>query len=364
MRSTVAAIVHEPRDAYVDFGNLAPHPSVVLSVRSAMSPTYRSMLKPLEVEELIDLAVHRPLAWGITRAVYATPVTPDQLTVVSMLVGVAAGACAWSSFVTGSAHLRLAGFLFILSAVFDCSDGQLARARQTSSTFGRMLDGMVDTVVQLAVVPAAIAHVWWRHGGASPGAPPLDVRAGPLSPYAWLALGTFAVWSGAQHTAIYDHFKNIYLHHILPQRKEGDDVEDLDAHDPRDRSLGAVLGWIKTYAYRPYILRQRRLLAWIDPLVPARFRDLAPYTEAGAARFRGLYRAVMRAWSFYGIGTHIFGLGAALAFDQVEVYIVARALVFNLGLVALVPAQRRASRAFFRPPVAHPAPPSEIASTS
>lgn len=361
MRSTVAPIVHEPGDAHIDFGNLAPTPRVVLSVRTAMSPTYRSMLKPLEVEELIDLAVHRPLAWGITRAVYATPVTPDQLTVVSMLIGVAAGACVWSSFLTGAAHLRLAGFLFILSAVFDCSDGQLARARQTSSTFGRMLDGMVDTVVQLAVVPGAIAHVWWRHGGASPGVPPLDVRAGSLSAYGWLALGAFAVWSGAQHTAVYDHFKNVYLHHILPHRKEGDDVEDLDAHDPR--VLGALLRWIKTYAYRPYILRQRRLLAWIDPLVPARFRDMAPYTEAGAARFRGLYRSVMRAWSFYGIGTHIFGLGVALAFDQVEVYIVARALVFNLGLFALIPAQRRASREFFRPSASHPAPPAEVAST-
>ena len=55
----------------------------------------------------------------------------------------------------------------------------------------------------------------------------------------------------------------------------------------------------------------------------------------------------MRAWSFYGIGTHIFGLGVAMMTDQLALYVFFRAVVFNLALLALVPAQRRASRAFF-----------------
>jgi len=79
------------------------------------------------------------------------------------------------------AKLWVAGLLVFLSAVFDCADGQLARMRKSSSPFGRMLDGIADLVVSIAVVgrlgldhlgqifPAALARVgrlttdWDRH---------------------------------------------------------------------------------------------------------------------------------------------------------------------------------------------------------
>ena len=59
-------------------------------------------------------------------------------------------------------------------------------------------------------------------------------------------------------------------------------------------------------------------------------------------------RAVMRAWSFYGVGTHIFWLGLAMMTDRVEWYLALRAVALNAALWGwVIPAQRRASRAFF-----------------
>jgi hypothetical protein len=307
----------------------------VVTLRAAMPDiSFRAMLKPLDVEELVDLVVHRPLAWAITRAAYPTPVTPDQITWASMFVGIAAGAATWASLRLGAPYMALAGALFILSAVLDCSDGQLARLRGTSSPFGRMLDGAVDAVVQCAVVPAVIVHVYFR--------------AVPSNALAWLALSFVAVVTGLAHTVLYDHYKNVYLCQTEAHYHEGDDPETLDAVRATRRAQGFSLSdWMRFEIAAPYLARQRALFAWIDPRLPSRFRDMPGYTPARAERYRVLNRGLMRAWTFYGIGTHIFGLGVAMMFDAVAHYVVLRAVLFNLGLFVLVPVQRRATRAYF-----------------
>ncbi len=270
--------------------------------------SFRAMLKPLDVEEVIDVALHRPLAYVITRAAYPTPVTPDQITWVSMFVGIAAGAAAWSSFASG---LHAWGSRGRSSSSRRSSTAPTASSRGCAGRappFGRMLDGAVDAVVQLAVVPAMIAHVWWRVGGPSPAALP---RAAPWrrcprrcgSRWAW------ARRPRAPSTpTLYDHYKNIYLHHTQPVRGEGDDPEeDLAAWDARgDANVSRRLAALHRRAALPHpAVRAARLAR---PARPARFRDMPEYSLERAARFRILHRGLMRAWTFYGIGTHIFGL--------------------------------------------------------
>jgi phosphatidylglycerophosphate synthase len=299
--------------------------------------SFRATIKPVEVEELIDLFVHRPFAHLIARAAYPTAVTPDQLTLLSMCVGIAAGWCAWSSLARGPSYLAAGGLLLIASAVVDCSDGQLARMRQSSSRFGRMLDGLVDAIVQAAVIPPVLAHLWVEH------------RAHPGEAVLWLAVGVIAAVTGSLHTTLYDHFKNVYLVHTQPTRREGnDDPEDVESDYEGLRSQGLrLVDAVRFFLYRRYVPQQRAILGWIDPSIPGRFRDMADYSIERAARYRLLHRGVMRAWSFYGIGTHIFGLGVAMMTDHLTTYVLFRAVAFNAALLVLVPAQRRASRAFF-----------------
>lgn len=299
--------------------------------------SFRATIKPVEVEELIDLFFHRPIAHLIARAAYPTAITPDQLTLASMCVGVAAGWFTWSSLVRGPGALAAGGALLIASAIVDCSDGQLARMRQSSSRFGRMLDGLVDAIVQLAVLPAVVAHVWVTH------------RADHRAALAWVLLTLVAVVTGSLHTTLYDHFKNVYLVHTQLTRREGnDDPEEVEAAYAGLKSDGLRLfDAVRFFLYRRYVPQQRALLGWVDPSIPARYRDMPAFSIERAARYRLLHRGVMRAWSFYGIGTHIFGLGVAMMTDHVGAYVVARAVGFNLALLALIPAQRRASRTFF-----------------
>lgn len=299
--------------------------------------SFRATIKPVEVEELVDLFVHRPLAHLIARAAYPTAVTPDQLTMLSMVVGVAAGWCVGASITRGPGHLAAGGLLLVASAVVDCADGQLARMRQSSSRYGRMLDGLVDAIVQASVIPPVLAHLWFEH------------RAQPREAILWLALGAVAAATGALHTTLYDHFKNVYLVHTQPASREGnDDPEDVDAQYAGLKSQGLrLLDAVRFSLYRRYLRQQRALLGRVDPSIPTRYRDMPGYSPERAARYRLLHRGVMRAWSFFGVGTHIFGLGLAMLTDHLGAYVLVRAVVFNAALVAIVPAQRRASREFF-----------------
>src|SRR3954469_15081679 len=110
---------------------------------------YFSSLKPLEVEEPIDVWVHRPPAYVLAKILLPTPVSPNLVTIGSILASFAAGAAIFARF---RWHLPLAGVLIFSSAVLDCCDGQLARLRKSSSAFGRMLDGVADLVGSTVVV--------------------------------------------------------------------------------------------------------------------------------------------------------------------------------------------------------------------
>lgn len=102
---------------------------------------YKSSLKVIEAEEYADLLVFRPLAFIVVKLVAGTGMTPNQLTLISMFFGILSGVF----FAFGTAEMVFAGgLLFGLSAVFDCADGQLARLKKNGTSFGRLLDGLVD----------------------------------------------------------------------------------------------------------------------------------------------------------------------------------------------------------------------------
>ena len=92
-------------------------------------------------DELLDAYVNRPLAGYVVRAVERTQITPNQLTLMSGLCGTAAAVALMSPFAFAP---LAAAVCLLLSMIFDCSDGQLARLRGGGSVSGRIFDGYVD----------------------------------------------------------------------------------------------------------------------------------------------------------------------------------------------------------------------------
>src|SRR5262249_27246731 len=137
----------------------SPSPS-----RMSFWSNYRAQLKPLSIEEPIDVVWHRFLAFGIASAAAKTPITPDQITVTAIIFGLVSGVTiAWDF----PHHMWWGAAALTLSAVLDCADGQLARMRKSSSAWGRMLDGFCDLIVMIATLAGILPHIyklgypWW-----------------------------------------------------------------------------------------------------------------------------------------------------------------------------------------------------------
>ncbi len=103
----------------------------------------RTTAKDSYLAALIDRRLSRP----VTRLLLGWPVTPSQITLASIALGLLGAA----GLATVSYGGRLGGVLaLIASIVLDCVDGEVARARVEQSAAGARLDVVGDYVVHLA----------------------------------------------------------------------------------------------------------------------------------------------------------------------------------------------------------------------
>lgn len=102
-------------------------------------------------DELINIYVLRPLASVVVWLVYPTSVMPNHLTILAILVGLAA---AWVYTFNTPVAIAIAGLLVTAKDVLDDADGQLARAKELYSRRGRFLDSIGDVVVDAAIFSA------------------------------------------------------------------------------------------------------------------------------------------------------------------------------------------------------------------
>jgi hypothetical protein len=87
----------------------------------------------------VDLWLNRPLAALVVRLVYKTRITPNQITVFSLLLGLTAAGL----FAIGQAVTFVAGGILLqVSSVIDGADGMLARSRGECSRYGGHLGAL------------------------------------------------------------------------------------------------------------------------------------------------------------------------------------------------------------------------------
>ena len=100
------------------------------------------------LDGLVDRYVNRKCSGMLTRGFLKLRWTPNTITIVSMVVGLAAA----GFFVSGSWEFSLIGaLLFQLSVIIDCCDGEVARLTFSESKFGQELDIWADNVVHIAI---------------------------------------------------------------------------------------------------------------------------------------------------------------------------------------------------------------------
>lgn len=168
---------------------------------------YKKSLKMTEVEEIFDLFFYRPIAFLIVKLVYPTKITPNQLTMGAILMGVISG----FFYAQGNSGAALIGAIFFLMFnVLDCSDGQLARLKKNGTYTGRIIDGVADYIAFISVYLGI--GIGFANSSDSPT-------------LFWVLL----ILTGASntiHAILVDYYRNRYLDYVLERKSTFE--EDLD----------------------------------------------------------------------------------------------------------------------------------------
>ncbi len=147
----------------------------------------------------------RPAAAVLVRFLKNTPVTSNQVTLISAITGV------FSGILTGYRYPVLGGILLFLSMILDCADGQLARAKGEAGTLGRILDGAADYTTAIFVHIGIAVY--------------LSAYISPVWPW----IGATAV-SMAGHCIYFDSKKQWFLSRIDPNYSEINSKREADRY--------------------------------------------------------------------------------------------------------------------------------------
>lgn len=264
---------------------------------------YRESLKSDHSDELINTYLLRPLAGILVFALYRTPITPNQVTVASILAGLAAAGV----YATGDSVVT-AGLLVTLKDLLDSADGQLARAKQQFSRKGRFLDSIGDILVGLAVF-CGIG---------------LSLAQSSGNPLFWI--WSFLAFAGMTFRISYHVFYHTSYLHLRGSYHTNRLVEEITDDDRAGDQLTLLLHQIFQLLYG----WQDRLILRIDTWCREGRMD-----EDFRQRWYGDRLGLLLS-GFLGIGTELFLLMLFSVAGQLEWYLFFNIVFMNVILVCSI----------------------------
>lgn len=143
---------------------------------------------------LISRLLNRPVSLRISRLVSRTPLTPNGMTFLTWLVGLAGGALAFGGTYL---HFLLGAFLYHVASILDGCDGEIARLKFQSSRLGEWFDTLADDSMTTLFVIGLCLGLANRHDATAPE---------------WSARLRLLVWVNVVSVGVFIGF--IY-HHLL-----------------------------------------------------------------------------------------------------------------------------------------------------
>lgn len=272
-----------------------------------ISSNYIASLKHPEAEEFLDLVLYRPLAYLLVKILVRFPVTPNQITIGSILVGILAGYC----YSIGSMDGMIWGAaLYGVSNVLDCSDGMIARLKRNGTEMGRIIDGFADYITSGAV-----------YIGLGIG---LTKGAFNLPYDTWMIVIATAI-SYALHAFLFDHFRNEFLARV---------------HGNPDAAREEIENMEGTLT----LLKHRRGQWWRRILITAYLRySRLQYGEGrredasqwSREEYIERNRFPLKLWSLIGSTTHVTAVIVATLLRQPMIFFVYSVIFGNLWCLAL-----------------------------
>ncbi|MBK7095267.1 MAG: CDP-alcohol phosphatidyltransferase family protein [Saprospiraceae bacterium] len=168
--------------------------------------TLESTLKSIETENWLDRKFYRPIGFQMTLLIKNTGITPNMVTIFSIIVGICGGFCFY--FPSLKMNIIAVG-LMIFANILDCVDGQLARLNGIKSKIGRILDGFAGDLWFSTLYFAIALRL-------------INIGFSPLV----LVIAVISGYSHARQAAMADYYKTFHL--FLISRKKGEEFDNYE----------------------------------------------------------------------------------------------------------------------------------------
>jgi phosphatidylglycerophosphate synthase len=125
--------------------------------------------------------IYRPLSRPLTRMLVWTPITPNQVSIAVLLIGMLG---CWIVAHAGAKALVVGCGLVLAAGIIDGCDGEIARLKLNGSKAGAWLDTIVDELTTMVLMAAVGYHTYLHH------------------PHTWVA-ATIVLGVGSMAIAVY-----------------------------------------------------------------------------------------------------------------------------------------------------------------
>ena len=277
---------------------------------------YKSSLKSFDVEEILDLIIYRPISFLFVKLIYPTNLTPNQLSVISMIFGLGSGIL----FYFGKYEFIIAGGIFIfVSNVLDCADGQLARLKKNGTKVGRIIDGFIDYVTG--------ASIFIGIGFA------LNYITGNIL-YAW-CLATVGGFSRILQNMFFDYYRNMYLQYVYNKVNDvNEEIKEFTEEKERlksDKGKSLDKSLVKMYLF--YCNFQKNSTKHVELNVTSEV-------------YKQKNKTILRLWSWLGSTTHLTFTIIFCFINRLDIYLLLTIIFGNLIFLILLFIQKNIIKKF------------------
>jgi hypothetical protein len=273
---------------------------------SQVESTYKSK----DTEEIIDRFFFRPAGYGIAVVSEKLKLTPNTLTIFSIILGVIAG----HLYYYNSILINTIGIVvYIFADVLDSADGQLARITNNTSKTGRIFDGVATNLISISI---------YTH---------LCIRA--LSSDLGWTIFIFGAIAGASHVmqaATADFYRHAYLYIVCGKEKS-----DFDSSENIKEQL-KLLPWRGNYidkffliVYLDYTRRQEFVSRKFLELINYIKKNYEPIPEWLSNEYRTSFRKMNKYYNFLTVNSRTAAVAVAVLLNMPVLYFLFEIIVLN-----------------------------------
>jgi CDP-diacylglycerol--serine O-phosphatidyltransferase len=270
-----------------------------------------------EIEEITNLYFIHPLASRLVPFFAQMRFTPNAVSVTGMLLGILA---AFAYYRYSDVRFAITGFaLMIAWHVMDGADGQLARLTQTYSYYGKVLDGISDTVTFLAVYTALAISLSHEYGN-------------------WMyALVALSAVCHAIQSASYEAQRQEYEYWGLGRKAQAPPRRNSPE---RDRDGPPVIRWLFDFLHRLFFVGLSFPTAGTARKFSETMTCALQAEPEHAALIRQRYRETLapqlRSWSILSANYRTLGIFISALFKAPEYYFGFEIIGFSAALALLI----------------------------